>query len=464
VEVGGDRIPRAIEDFEHAEFPKQLAKNVERVGYKLPTPIQKHCVPFACDMRDVMACAQTGSGKTAAFLLPIVHCMMLRGIQEERVEGRRGRTPAPAAVILSPTRELAIQIHGHARKFCYQTGLRPVVIYGGADRRKQIRDLDSGVDLLVATPGRLNDFLESGTLTLEKCMFCVLDEADRMLDMGFMPQIEGIINDMPAKDLRQTLMFSATFPAEIQQLAAEFLKDDYLFISVGRVGAATTLVKQELRYAEQREKLRELLEMLPSLKGLKLVFVETRREADTVEHQLVRNSIDAISIHGDRSQYEREHALAMFKSGKTQVLVATDVAARGLDIPDVMYVINYDLPNNIDSYVHRIGRTGRCGNEGTAISFVNESNYPIFKDLLEILTEAKQKVPSWFDTMVERGGGRGRGGRRGGKGGTRYGGRDHRVSTGKGKSERYTHGGRSSGRGGDRGGGGFGDFYERDAW
>jgi len=214
-----------------------------------------------------------------------------------------------------------------------------------------------------------------------------------------MPQIKDIIREMPLKGVRQTLMFSATFPSEIQKLAQEFL-DSYLFLAVGRVGSTNTFIRQKMIFAEDRDKLKQLMEILPTCEGLTLIFVETRRDANTVESQLIKEGVNAISIHGDRSQREREHALSMFRSGKCPVLVATDVAARGLDIPNVLWVVNYDLPNNIEAYVHRIGRTGRCGHDGNAVAFVNDKNKPVFQDLVHLLRETKQDVPQWFSEMV----------------------------------------------------------------
>jgi len=195
------------------------------------------------------------------------------------------------------------------------------------------------------------------------------------------------------------LMFSATFPPEIQKLAQEFL-GDYLFLAVGRVGSTNTFIRQKMVYVEDREKLKQLTDLLPTCEGLTLIFVETRRDANDVENQLIRQGFDAISIHGDRSQREREHALAMFRNGKCPILVATDVAARGLDIPNVLWVVNYDLPNNVEAYVHRIGRTGRCGHDGNAVAFVNDKNKPVLQDLLHLLRETKQDVPQWFSEMV----------------------------------------------------------------
>eukprot|EP00484_Ammonia_sp_Unknown_P013959 CAMPEP_0197076380 /NCGR_PEP_ID=MMETSP1384-20130603/212083_1 /TAXON_ID=29189 /ORGANISM="Ammonia sp." /LENGTH=797 /DNA_ID=CAMNT_0042515233 /DNA_START=170 /DNA_END=2563 /DNA_ORIENTATION=+ len=432
VEVSGREAPEACNAFSESNLHDTLLSNIALCGYHHPTPIQKYAIPCVCQKRDLMACAQTGSGKTAAFLLPIIHNLIeannsnaRNGYYNKSSSGGYGnREVYPSAVILSPTRELAIQIHVEARKFLYRTGLRTCVVYGGADWRKQARDLRYGVDIIVATPGRLNDFMERGFVKMSNVQFNVLDEADRMLDMGFMPQIKQIINQMPPKTsnvnssqsqgfrahsiTRQTLMFSATFPLEIQKLAQEFLYD-YVFIAVGRVGSTNSFIDQTLKFVDEYDKTNKLVETVSQMTKtedgripLTLIFVEKKRDASRVERELIRSGYDAMSIHGDRTQKEREHALKMFRCGKVSLLVATDVASRGLDIPNVMYVINYDLPSHIDSYVHRIGRTGRCGNNGNAISFINDNNKPIIKPLLQLLKESKAQIPQWFADMGQK--------------------------------------------------------------
>jgi hypothetical protein len=304
-------------------------------------------VPIAIAGRDLMACAQTGSGKTAAFLFPMI-CSTLEMYKKHgppppaSVAGRIKVTPV--VLVLAPTRELSSQIYDEARKFTWRTGLRPVCVYGGAEQRVQLQDLDRGCDILIATPGRLVDFMERGKISLEFCRFLCLDEADRMLDMGFEPQIRRIVehSDMPPTGAaRQTLMFSATFPKEIQHLASDFLHD-YLFLTVGRVGASASTVEQHVIYVRDDEKKEHVKRQLSLVEGLTLIFVETKRGADALETWLYMQGFNATSIHGDRSQFEREAALKAFKSGQSPVMVATDVAARGLDIPAVSHVINYD--------------------------------------------------------------------------------------------------------------------------
>ncbi|CAD7699457.1 unnamed protein product [Ostreobium quekettii] len=393
-----------------------------------------------------MACAQTGSGKTAAFCFPIIANILRGGVDSVG----RSRKAVPLALILSPTRELSSQIYEEARKFTFQTGIRPVVIYGGAPVQQQLRELERGCDMLVATPGRLSDLIERGRVSLGRVHYLALDEADRMLDMGFEPQIRRIVEGegMPPTGQRQTLMFSATFPKEIQRLASDFLYD-YIFLTVGRVGSSTDLIVQHVEMVEQADKRHVLLDLVKEVEGLTLVFVETKRGADALEDFLVRQGLHATSIHGDRSQMERERALATFRSGKTPVMVATDVAARGLDIPHVKHVINFDLPNDIDDYVHRIGRTGRAGKKGLATAlYAPEKDGQIARGLVDLLSETNQEVPGWLaGCAAEAGYG---GNKR--RGGNRFGGRDFR------KDSNYGGGGGRSWNDG-YGGGGYGGGY-----
>eukprot|EP00906_Rhabdomonas_costata_P013123 RCo018875 len=434
VEVSGRDPVEPVETYD--ELPNihpTLMQNISRARFVRPTPVQKYALPIIIHGRDLMACAQTGSGKTAAYLFPVINTLLSQGPKRKPVS--YGRPKAfPSCLILSPTRELATQIYDEARKFCFGSFILPVVVYGGAEVRSQLDILNKGCDILVATPGRLQDLMERGRIALGDVRFLVLDEADRMLDMGFEKQIRAIVTeaDLPRTGDRQTMMYSATFPKAIQQLASEFLCD-YLFLTVGRVGSTTDFITQKLEWVEESDKRNLLLAMLNHVPGLTLVFVETKRDADTLEHFLDQNRINVTSIHGDRTQREREDALRSFKTGRTPVLVATDVAARGLDIPNVAHVIQYDLPSCIDDYVHRIGRTGRAGNSGLATSFLNEKNRPISRDLLDLLKENNQEVPPWLSSMAQRCGGSssygrgGYGGSRRGGGGGRFGSRDYRT-------------------------------------
>ncbi|KAK1442352.1 ATP-dependent RNA helicase DBP3 [Babesia gibsoni] len=391
-----------VDDFETG-IHDLLMINIRRVKYTRPTPIQKHSIPVIMAGRDLMACAQTGSGKTAAFLLPICTAMLTSGPPDTAapVDSYHARLALPVCLVLSPTRELAVQTFTEARKFIYGTGIRSVVLYGGCEVRRQVLDLEKGCDICVATPGRLVDMLERSKVGFQCVKYLVLDEADRMLDMGFAPQIRTIVdNSSMPKSGRQTVMFSATFPKEIQQLARDFLTD-YIYLAVGRVGSTNEFIRQRLMYADNDQKPRYLVKLLKeNAGGLVLIFVETKRRADMIESFLLKENFMAVNIHGDRSQQDREEALRLFKTGERPILVATDVAARGLDINNITHVINCDLPSNIEDYVHRIGRTGRAGNVGIATSLVNESNRSILKDLLSLLEESKQEVPSWFQKLV----------------------------------------------------------------
>ncbi|XP_021738320.1 DEAD-box ATP-dependent RNA helicase 37-like [Chenopodium quinoa] len=469
VETSGDNVPPPVNTFADIDLGNELNANIRRCKYVKPTPVQRHAIPISLAGRDLMACAQTGSGKTAAFCFPIISGIMKS--QQTAPKPRGFRTVFPLALILSPTRELSVQINEEAKKFAYQTGVRVVVAYGGAPISQQLRELERGVDILVATPGRLVDLLERARVSLEMIKYLALDEADRMLDMGFEPQIRKIVEqtDMPPRGVRQTMLFSATFPKEIQRLASDFLSN-YIFLAVGRVGSSTDLIVQRVEFVHESDKRSHLMDLIHAQRAngvqgkqaLTLVFVETKKGADALEHWLGINGFPATSIHGDRTQQERELALRSFKSGNTPILVATDVAARGLDIPHVAHVINFDLPNDIDDYVHRIGRTGRAGKSGLATAFFNENNQSLARPLAELMQEANQEVPDWLVRYASRasyGGGRNRR-----AGGGRFGGRDFRrdgggFNRGGGGSDYY--GGSNSGGshyGGGGGGGGGGSY------
>ncbi|KAM1155260.1 hypothetical protein ACFX13_026762 [Malus domestica] len=444
VDASGEDIPPPVDTFVEIDLAECLNENIKRCKYVKPTPIQRHAIPIAMAGRDLMACAQTGSGKTAAFCFPIISGVLNNGVGLSPARGV-DRGVCPSALILSPTRELAGQIHEEAKKFGYQSGVKIAVAYGGAPISQQLRILDRGCDILVATPGRLVDMIERSRVSLSNIKYLALDEADRMLDMGFEPQIRRIVEqmDMPRSGARQTLLFSATFPDEIQRLAADFLSN-YIFLSVGRVGSSTGLIAQRVELVEDMDKRNHLMKLLSQQANgahgkvaLTLVFVETKRSADSLENWLRMNRFPAIAIHGDKVQMEREQALRLFKCGKTPILVATDVASRGLDIPHVSHVINFDLPKSIDDYVHRIGRTGRAGNSGLATAFFNAKNQPLAKGLIELMQESNQEVPSWLNEYAEgesqtysSGGGGGRNRR---SGGSKFGGYDYR------RDSQYAH-------------------------
>uniref|UniRef100_A0A673LQ66 RNA helicase n=1 Tax=Sinocyclocheilus rhinocerous TaxID=307959 RepID=A0A673LQ66_9TELE len=408
VEATGTNSPGHIESFHDVDMGEIIMGNITLIRYTRPTPVQKYAIPIIKAKRDLMACAQTGSGKTAAFLLPVLSQIYTDGpgeaLQATKENGKYVRRKQfPISLVLAPTRELALQIYDEARKFSYRSRVRPCVVYGGADIGQQIRELERGCHLLVATPGRLVDMMERGKIGLDYCKYLVLDEADRMLDMGFEPQIRRIVEQdtMPPKGARQTMMFSATFPKEIQILARDFL-EEYIFLAVGRVGSTSENITQKVVWVEENDKRSFLLDLLNATgkDSLTLVFVETKKGADALEDFLYREGYACTSIHGDRSQRDREEALHQFRSGRCPIMVATAVAARGLDISNVKHVINFDLPSDIEEYVHRIGRTGRVGNLGLATSFYNDKNSNITKDLLDILVEAKQEVPSWLENLA----------------------------------------------------------------
>ncbi|KAJ6382339.1 hypothetical protein OIU77_030900 [Salix suchowensis] len=462
VETSGQNVPPPVNTFAEIDLGEAVNQNIRRCKYVKPTPVQRNAIPILLGGRDLMACAQTGSGKTAAFCFPIIAGIM-REQYVQRPHG--GRTVYPLALILSPTRELSCQIHDEAKKFAYQTGVKVVVVYGGAPVNQQLRELERGVDVLVATPGRLVDLVERARVSLHMIRYLALDEADRMLDMGFEPQIRKIVEqmDMPPCGRRQTMLFSATFPKEIQRLASDFLSN-YIFLAVGRVGSSTDLIVQRVEYVHETDKRSHLMDLLHAQRetevngkhSLTLVFVETKKGADSLEHWLYVNGFPATSIHGDRSQQERETALRSFKSGKTPILVATDVAARGLDIPHVAHVVNFDLPNDIDDYVHRIGRTGRAGKTGLATAFFNENNLSLARPLADLMQEANQEVPAWLTRYASRVSFSGGKNRR--SVGPRFGGRDVRRDGTFNRGTDY-YGGGNSGSGGYGVPSGYGGGY-----
>ncbi|XP_054033806.1 probable ATP-dependent RNA helicase DDX4 [Dryobates pubescens] len=400
VEVSGLNAPAPLLNFEEANFCQTLKRNIAKAGYSKLTPVQRYSIPIVLSGRDLMACAQTGSGKTAAFLLPIVSVMMRDGVTASSFKEQQ----EPECIIVAPTRELINQIFLEARKFVYGTCIRPVVMYGGTQTGHSIRQVMQGCNILCATPGRLLDIIERDKIGLQNVKYLVLDEADRMLDMGFGLDMKKLVSypSMPSKDERQTLMFSATFPVEVQRLAGEFLKSNYLFVVVGLVGGACSDIQQNILQVPEYSKRDKLIEILQSIGHERtMVFVGRKIKADYIAAFLCQEKISATSIHGDREQRERELALQDFRSGKSPVLVATSVAARGLDIENVQHVINFDLPSTIEEYVHRIGRTGRCGNTGKAVCFFDStSDGHLAQPLVKVLSDAHQEVPCWLEEIA----------------------------------------------------------------
>lgn len=418
MQIFGTNIPNPVSSFEKSSFPAYLLQECRVAGFKEPTPIQKQGWPMALSGRDMIGIAETGSGKTLAFLLPaIVHI---------NAQALLNPGDGPIVLILAPTRELAKQIEGECAKFGTTSRLKFTCVYGGIPKGPQARDLRNGVEILIATPGRLIDFLEAETTNLRRVTYLVLDEADRMLDMGFEPQIRKILQ-MIRPD-RQVLLWSATWPKEIQSLARDFTVSP-IQVTIGSLElTANPNVKQIVKVVENYEKKKKLYEILEKqMDGSRmLIFTSTKKMADDITRDLRMDGFPARAIHGDKSQEERDWVLQEFREGKTPIMVATDVAARGIDVKDVKVVINFDFPNAMEDYIHRIGRTGRAGATGTAYSFFTSSDAKKAKQLVEILEEVKQDIPQELRNMSryvvggsDRGGGRGGGygGRSGGGGG-----------------------------------------------
>jgi ATP-dependent RNA helicase DDX3X len=403
VSVSGTDIPPPISSFEKLSLHPSMLENIRLAKYVTPTPVQKVGIPILLNERDLMVCAQTGSGKTAAFLTPIISLCVTKNIKPIVDNDSVRKQVCPVILVLAPTRELATQIFDEARKFTYRLGVRPCLIYGGVSTRDQMNDLRQGCSLLVATTGRLVDFIDRGIVSLKGVRFLVLDEADRMLDMGFERDIRRIADECTPKTHRQTLLFSATFPDEIKRLGSDFLKLDHVYVEIGVVGAACDNITQEIRQVSQRGKREELRKLLSEVgKRRIIIFVETKREADSLDDYLFRQGFPCASIHGDRTQQEREAVLLAFKRGQTPIMIATNVAARGLDIPDVKLVVIYDFPKNIDDYIHRIGRTARAGNIGKAVTFFTYDNEPMKEPLVAVLKSSNQQIPEF---LLSRGGG-----------------------------------------------------------
>ncbi|XP_037328416.2 probable ATP-dependent RNA helicase DDX5 [Pungitius pungitius] len=423
VTVKGRDLPKPIIKFHEAAFPSYVMEVIVKQNWTDPTPIQSQGWPCALSGKDMVGIAQTGSGKTLAYLLPaIVHIQ-----HQPFLEHGDG----PICLVLAPTRELAQQVQQVAAEYGRASRLKSTCIYGGAPKGPQIRDLERGVEICIATPGRLIDFLECGKTNLRRCTYLVLDEADRMLDMGFEPQIRKIVEQI--RPDRQTLMWSATWPKEVRQLAEDFLKD-YVQINIGALQLSANhnilQIVDVCNDMEKEDKLIRLLEEIMSEKENKtIIFVETKRRCDEITRRMRRDGWPAMGIHGDKSQQERDWVLNEFRYGKAPILIATDVASRGLDVEDVKFVINYDYPNSSEDYIHRIGRTARSQKTGTAYTFFTPNNMKQASDLISVLREANQAINPKLIQMADDRGGRGRGGRGGYK--------DDRR-------DRYSGGGRSN--------------------
>lgn len=370
-----------LNSFSEIDLISPVQRALTDEGYVTPTPIQTQTIPAAMDGRDVLGSAQTGTGKTAAFALPILSRL---GAKQRKAISRR-----PFALVLAPTRELAVQIGESFSTYGRHLRLRHALVYGGVGQRNQVRTLNRGAHVLIATPGRLIDLMNQGFIELDRLETFVLDEADRMLDMGFLPDLKRIISELPEE--RQSLFFSATLPPKIVELAQNLLRDP---VTVNVIPESTNLetIEQKLFHVDRKKKMSALLKLLSHEENTveqAIVFTKTKRMADQVKDDLIANEIRSTAIHGNKSQNARERALHAFRSKRVRVLVATDVAARGIDIDGLSHVINYDLPLEAEAYVHRIGRTGRAGAEGVAISFCSSDE---FRLLYAIEREIGQKI------------------------------------------------------------------------
>uniref|UniRef100_H2SDT8 Probable ATP-dependent RNA helicase DDX41 n=1 Tax=Takifugu rubripes TaxID=31033 RepID=H2SDT8_TAKRU len=411
--VDGDNIPAPIKSFREMKLPPAILKGLKKKGIVHPTPIQIQGMPTVLSGRDMIGIAFTGSGKTLVFILPIImFCLE----QEKRLPfcKREG----PYGLIICPSRELARQTHGIIEYYCKlleEEGapqLRTALCIGGMSVKEQMEVIKHGVHMMVATPGRLMDLLQKKMVSLDICRYLALDEADRMIDMGFEEDIRTIFSYF--KGQRQTLLYSATMPKKIQNFAKSALVKP-ITINVGRAGAASLDVIQEVEYVKEEAKMVYLLECLQKTSPPVLMFAEKKADVDAIHEYLLLKGVEAVAIHGGKDQEERTKAIEAFKEGKKDVLVATDVASKGLDFPAIQHVVNYDMPEEIENYVHRIGRTGRSGKTGIATTFINKGcDESVLMDLKALLVEAKQKVPPVLqvlqtgdETMLDIGGERG---------------------------------------------------------
>eukprot|EP01018_Ginkgo_biloba_P010232 Gb_18686 [translate_table: standard] len=396
--VEGELIPPPIKNFKDMRFPEPILKKLKAKGIIQPTPIQVQGLPVILSGRDMIGIAFTGSGKTLVFVLPLI----MTALQEERtmpiIAGE-----GPFGLVICPSRELARQTFEVVEEFVavlQERGypeLRPMLCIGGIDMRSQLEVVKKGVHIVIATPGRLKDMLAKKKMSLDNCRYLTLDEADRLVDLGFEDDIREVFDHFKAQ--RQTLLFSATMPKKIQNFAKSALVKP-VTVNVGRAGAANLDVIQEVEYVKQEAKIVYLLECLQKTPPPVLIFCENKADVDDIHEYLLLKGVEAVAIHGGKDQEEREYAISAFKAGKKDVLVATDVASKGLDFPDIQHVINYDMPAEIENYVHRIGRTGRCGKTGIATTFINKNqSETTLLDLKHLLKEAKQRIPPVLATL-----------------------------------------------------------------
>jgi ATP-dependent RNA helicase RhlE len=368
--------------FNELQLIEPVLQALSKEGYTSPTPIQEKAIPAILQQRDLLGCAQTGTGKTAAFTIPVLQLMHLQQQTSERKQAQL------QTLILTPTRELAIQIGESVRAYGHFLNIKHQVIFGGVPQYSQVQAIRRGVDVIVATPGRLLDLMQQGHINLNNIKYFVLDEADRMLDMGFVHDVKRIIAKLPQK--RQTLFFSATMPPEIQQLASMLLTNP-VKVEVTPVSSTVEVIQQSVYYVEKQNKFPLMVQLLKdeSIESV-LVFTQMKHAADKLAKTLNNAGIRTEAIHGNKSQNARQNALNNFKKRKTRVLVATDIAARGIDIDELTHVVNYELPNVPETYVHRIGRTGRAGASGIAISFCDWSEKTFLSDIQKLI---KKQIP-----------------------------------------------------------------------
>ncbi|XP_058032239.1 probable ATP-dependent RNA helicase DDX43 [Ahaetulla prasina] len=389
------RIPNPVHKFEDAfkDHPDIMA-NIKKVGFEKPTPIQSQAWPIILQGFDLIGIAQTGTGKTLAYLMPGFIHLDSQPVSREKRNG-------PGMLVLIPTRELALQVEAECLKYSYK-GIKSICIYGGGDRKGQINTVTKGVDIVIATPGRLNDLQMNSFINLRSITYLVLDEADRMLDMGFEPQIMKILLDV--RPDRQTVMTSATWPSGVRRLAKSYLKDP-MIVYVGTLDlAAVNTVEQKIIVIPEEEKRAFTHHFVDTMKSDEkaIIFVGKKLTADDLSSDFGLQGIPVQSLHGNREQCDREQALDDFKKGKVRVLIATDLASRGLDVHDITHVFNFDFPRNIEEYVHRVGRTGRAGRKGEAITLVTRSDWRVASELIDILKRGNQVIPEELILMAER--------------------------------------------------------------
>lgn len=412
ISTSGGYLPHPIRYWDEAPFPSRLADLIHEAGYDEPTPIQRQTIPVVLSGRDAIGIAETGSGKTAAFVLPMI-CRILKlpSLNADNMQD------GPYGLVLAPTRELALQIEGEARKFCRPLGIKCTAIVGGHSMGEQSARIRQGMEIVIATPGRLRDCLEQHVLVLNQCFFLVLDEADRMIDMNFEEDLHFILSCLPASmakpdseaaedptrylrdgHFRQITMFSATMPAAVEKLARHYLQRP-ASITVGQAGRAADTVEQRLEMLKETDKDKRLLRILeegdfaPPI----VIFVNQKRSVDFLSRRLEALGYRCLALHGGKSQEQRETAIAQIKQGRCDILIATDVAGRGIDIKDVSLVVNYDMAKSIEDYIHRIGRTGRMGKAGTAITFLTSDDSAVFFDLRALVQKApKATIPPEF--------------------------------------------------------------------